>query len=56
LNFIYESPQNFDQCDSNKARLKTQLQVLIDKDKFHENYADHISQKYIKYIYEVVAE
>jgi len=58
LNFIFEvleSPWDFDQRDSNKERLKTLLLVLIDKQRFHEKYADDI-EEYTKYIDEVVAE
>jgi len=41
--------------DCNKEKLKKLLQLLIDKHRFHENYADDI-HKYTKYIDEVVAE
>ena len=43
------------QRDSNKERLKILLQFLIDKHRFHENYADDI-QEHTKYIDKVVAE
>jgi len=35
--------------------LKTLLQILIDKHRFHETYTDDI-QEYTKYIDEIVAE
>ena len=53
LNFIFEVLEILNNV-SNKETLKTLQQVVIDRHRFHENYADDI-QKYTNYIDEVVA-
>jgi hypothetical protein len=47
---------SLDKRGSNKKLLKTLLQVLIDKNRFQESEADNVTQQYLKYIDEVVAE
>jgi hypothetical protein len=47
---------SLDKRGSNKILLKTLLQILIDKNRFQESEADNVTQQYLKYIDEVVAE